>query len=250
MKESKKVLLISLSIILLVVLIGGLFSYKLYLVVHYSDKSLDYSYKSISDAYKINDKLTIHTNLLNKDEYIEYNGIKIKNDFKGYESKENSDVTGNYIVYTNKDNNSYFSLGVTEPYIDFLHLTSDSKEEIVAKITYKDVKEYLEKNNVKSDLDLWNFIASENYQKNIFSLGKDIKASYALYEVAYILNPHNKKITLLEGDLKGYMFTLDNNVREVNILKNNKRYVFVMSGEYYSIDKAVELINTIVIKES
>ena len=223
MKESKKVLLISLSIILLVVLIGGLFSYKLYLVVHYSDKSLDYSYKSIRDAYKINDKLTIHTNLLNKDDYIEYNGIKIKNDFKGYESKENSDVTGNYIVYTNKDNNSYFSLGITEPYIDFLHLTSDSKEKVVA---------------------------SENYKKNIFSLGKDIKASYALYEVAYILNPHNKKITLLEGDLKGYMFTLDNNVREVNILKNNKRYVFVMSGEYYSIDKVVELINTIVIKES
>ncbi len=250
MKENKKELLIGLSTVLLVVLVGIFLGYKLFLLVHYSDRSLDYKYKTVSDDYHIDDKLTIQTNLLNKDEYIEYNGIKIKNAFTDYESKENNDVTGSYMVYTNKDNNSYFSIGVTEPYMDFLHLTSNSKENIIDNVSYKDIKEYLEKNNVQNDLDLWNFIASDNYQKNIFSLGKDIKASYALYNVAYILNPHNKKITLLEGDLKGYMFTLNDTAREINILKNNKRYVLVIRGEYYPLDKVLELINTMVIEDN
>ena len=43
------------------------------------------------------------------------------------------------------------------------------------------------------------------------------------------------------------MFIQDSNVYEVNILKNNKRYVFVITG--YTEDKLMDLINTIIISD-
>ncbi len=245
--KDKKGLLIGLVLTVTIILLGVFMGFKLYLINHYGAKSLDYTFEEISNAYKISNKIKVHTKILDNTDYLEYQEIKIRNDFKDYESQENNDVTGNYVVYTNKEKESYFSLGITEPYFDFLHLNDNSKDYIIKNVTYKEVSAYLKKNNVTSDLELFAFLASDNYQKNVFSKSHDIKASYALYNIASIINPQNKKITLLEGDLNGYMFIQDNNVYEVNILKNNKRYVFVITG--YTEDKLMDLINTIIISD-
>ena len=45
------------------------------------------------------------------------------------------------------------------------------------------------------------------------------------------------------------MFVQEGNVTEINILKNEKRYVIVMVGEYFTNEKVKDLLNTIVITD-
>lgn len=248
--KNKNSLIIGLIIVALVILIGGYLGYKLFLLSFFNDKGLDYSFKEISKSYETTESIEVKRQELASDEYLQYNDLKIRNDFKEYESETHSDVTGNYIDYVNRTGNSYISLGEAKPYLEYLHLNDfDSKEEIQKGVTYAEVSEYLKDNQVDSDQKLFAFLAEDNFKNNLFTSSKKIKGSYGLYYVASILNPHNTKIINLKGDLDGYMFVQEGNVTEINILKNEKRYVIVMVGEYFTNEKVKDLLNTIVITD-
>lgn len=248
--KDKNGLIISLIIVMVVILVGCYLGYKLFLISYYNDKGLDYSFEEISNSYKVNESIEVKTQELAASEYLLYNDVKIRDDFKDYESEEHSDVTGNYIVYTNSLTKNYISLGEAKPYLKYLHLNDfDSREEIQKGVTYGEVSKYLKENHVDSDQKLFAFLAENNYKNNLFSNSKKIKGSYGLYYVASILNPHNSKIINLKGDLDGYVFVQEGNVTEINILKNKKRYVIVMVGEYFTSELVKDLLKTIVIAD-
>lgn len=241
--KSKKGLLVVL--VILVLLIGAYFGYKLYLISYYSDKSLNYSFKEISDAYKMNNNITVNTKKLDDKDYLQFKEIKIKNNFKNFIKNDIDDTS---VIYTNKSNKSQITISINSTYLDFYYLVeSDLEGEGVdnKNTTYQDRIDYLKKNNVTNDLELFNFLASNNYKKNVFTSIKDIKGAYATYLVAQIMVP--QKLTKISGDLKGYIRE-KNDIKEVNILKNNKRYMFMLIGDYFTEDKVNDLLNTIIIE--
>ena len=241
--KSKKGLLVVL--VILVLLIGAYFGYKLYLISYYSDKSLNYSFKEISDAYQMNNNITVNTQKLDDKDYLQFKEIKIKNNFKNFIKNDIDDTS---VIYTNKSNKSQITISINSTYLDFYYLVeSDLEGEGVdnKNTTYQDRIDYLKKNNVTNDLELFNFLASNNYKKNVFTSIKDIKGAYATYLVAQIMVP--QKLTKISGDLKGYIRE-KNDIKEVNILKNNKRYMFMLIGDYFTEDKVNDLLNTIIIE--
>ena len=244
MKKKNKKGIIGGIVIVIVVLIIAYFGYKTYLINYYSDKSLNYSFKEISNAYKIKDNITIKTQKLNEKDYIQLKELKLKNDFKNFTK---SDVDDTSVIYTNKSNKSQITISINPTYLDFYYLVESDLEGVDNKnTTYQDRIDYLKKNNVTNDIELFKFLASDNYKKNVFASIKDIKGTYATYLVAQIMVP--QEITKINGDLKGYIRIKDN-VKEVNILKNNKRYMLMLVGDYFTEDKVTDLLNTIVIED-
>ena len=239
--KNKKGLLVFL--VVLVLLIGVYFAYKLYLISYYSDKSLNFSFKEISDAYKIENAIKINSKKLTEKDYLQFKEVKIKNDFKNF-NKEEQD---NSVVYTNKEKNSQITISINSTYLDFYYLVESDLEGVDNKNTnFQDRIDYLKKNNITNDLELFDFLASDNYKKNIFTSIKDLKGNYATYLVAQIMVP--QEITSISGDLNGYIREKDN-IKEINILKNNKRYMFMLIGDYFNEDKIIDLLNTIVIED-
>ena len=240
MKNKKGLLIV---LVILVLLIGAYFGYKLYLISYYSDKSLNYSFKEISNAYKMNNNITVNTKKLDDKDYLQFKEIKIKNDFKNFTKNDIDDTS---VIYTNKSNKSQITISINPTYLDFYFLVESNLEGADNKNTiYQDRIDYLKKNNVINDLELFNFLASNNYKKNVFTSIKDIKGAYATYLVAQIMVP--QKLTKISGDLKGYIRE-KNDIKEVNILKNNKRYMFMLIGDYFTEDKVNDLLNTIIIE--
>lgn len=55
-------------------------------------------------------------------------------------------------------------------------------------------------------------------------------------------------VTLINGSYDGYMFNFNNNIKEVNIIKNDKRYVFTFVNIEYLTDAYIkDLLETVVI---
>ncbi len=76
-----------------------------------------------------------------------------------------------------------------------------------------------------------------------------MKENYAIYFMTSVVMPSIDSITLIDGDYGGYIFNMSNfNVKEVSIIKNDKRYTFVfINTEYFKDEYIKELLNTIVI---
>ncbi len=243
MKENKKGLLIGIILVLVVILAGFYIGYKLFLVTNYSVKTLNHSIVEIKDAYKIKDYITINTKDLDEKDYLKFKEIKMKNDFIDF-IKEENDTS---VVYTNKEKKARITIAINEPYLDFYYLVESNLEGTnVKNVKYQDRINYLKKNHITNDLELFNFLASDNYQKNIFTSIRDIKGSYATYLIAEIMVP--QKLTGINGDLNGYIRERNINgniIREVNILKNKKRYMFMFEGSFYTLDNIIDLISTI-----
>lgn len=60
--------------------------------------------------------------------------------------------------------------------------------------------------------------------------------------------PRMDNMSLISGSYNGYVFNM-NNMKEVSILKNDKRYVFMFINDDYFIKEYIEdILNTVVIK--
>lgn len=56
-------------------------------------------------------------------------------------------------------------------------------------------------------------------------------------------------LTIIKGDYEGYIFNYQDNLREVNILKNNKRYVFTFIGSDITSDNYIkDILSTLEIQ--
>ena len=77
---------------------------------------------------------------------------------------------------------------------------------------------------------------------------KEMKENYTIQFMVSVIMPQMDSITLINGDYQGYIFNLKNNMKEVSILKNGKRYVFMfLNTTYFTVEKINDLLNTIVI---
>jgi len=246
-KKNKVLIVVGILVILI-----GYFGYKMFNLVYYH--SFDYEYDNIDDLeIERNIKLNYHKELEKGEEYLEFKNIKIRNDFKDFEYKEeisNEDVL-KYVLY-DKDNGveASFWLGVTDTYVEMLKSDIDIYAYNRKGIEINSIKDFLKDKGISNDIHLFKYLVEHKNDKiNIFTSVKEMKGRYALNSLMDIMLPEIEEITLINGTYAGYILEADNDVREVHILYYDKSYVFTFIGDdYFSDEYIYELLDTLVIE--
>ena len=258
MKKNKKIrnVVLVIVIFLLMYLVGQFIGDKIYYSRYYSLSNLS-DYENYSKGLNIVDTITIQTKKLDESEYLVYDEIKIKNDFENFVILEESQKTNNSVKYVLYDENSKtkasFWIGTKETNVDVFDSEVLVFNSMDANYEETDVKKFFKKNKITNDVDLIKYLVDTKSKTNsVFTDLQDLKDKYAIHYIASMLYTNLNSITLLDGDLEGYILNYNENVskiKEVNIIKNNKNYVFTIIGlEYFTDEYINDLLNTIVIK--
>ena len=203
------------------------------------------------DTSKIfNETLTIKESEY-EGEYISIDNLSIANYFDEYE-----DINGTFKGIYNDEGKviSFYSTGSTNQYIEMLDMKNfeidiDGTTNYVT--TSNRVKKYLDSHKIKNDIDLLRYIKDNYYFKStIFTRSKNIEVNQILNTFVSVTLPSFKSITLIDGDIKGYIYNISTDVdvpiREVHIIIENKQYIVLLAGtEITSNDFIEELLSTV-----
>ncbi len=247
---NKKIpLIISIIIGLLLVY----FSYKGLNLFYYNvDRITTQDFETFVKQFNISNTLTIKHKDLPSNDYFTYKNIKIRNDFKNYVqlSSSTQNTSPKLILKDEKTKTTKaFWMGEADTFVYMLKTDKTMFGTGDKRITSVNLKDMLEKNNIDNDIELFNYLAKQKYVKNnIFTSVKKMKEDYAIQFMISVIMPTMDSITLIDGDLTGYIFNLPNNMKEVSILKNDKRYCFVFMNKTDMTDEYLKnILSTIVI---
>ncbi len=250
MKKKKNVVLVVVGILLLVCLYFG---YKGFNLFYYNvDRITTQDYDDFISQFTIKDTMTINHKNVESNDYLEYQNIKIRNDFEDFEKLEQT--TGEtslklILKDENEKTKSSFWMSVADTYVNLLKLDKSLFGTEDKRITNTDLANILEKNKINNDIELFKYLEKQkDIKNNIFTSAKEMKENYTIQFMVSVIMPQMDSITLINGDYQGYIFNLKNNMKEVSILKNGKRYVFMfLNTTYFTDEKINDLLNTIVI---
>lgn len=219
-----------LVIILLIIVI-----YKIILLSHY---------KSLKD-YNPNNIFSKELNIKNKtnnneDNFYEMFFQNLSNTFekKVYDENHISFKNENEVIAITKQEQLYKNL--------YTNLTTlDTKNSKINFIDKKSNKLFLEKNNIKNDIDLFNYIKNKNNKKlSIFTMITTIKREIAIKSITEIILYN--EITLINNDLNGYIINQNYKTREVHILNNDTDYIIYFTGENVTSEQYImDFLSTI-----
>lgn len=244
----KKIIILTIVFVLL-----AYFGYKGFNLFYYNiDNITVQSYNSFKDRLNAKKTITINNEKLNENEYLISNNIKIRNDFKNYIYDENYNVD-NIVKYNLYDENnkikSSFWFGIEDSYVSLLKSNSVVLFGDDSRVKNVNFEKILEKNNIVNDIDLINFLADNSDRKNtIFTSTKKMKENYSIQYLNSIITPIITDFILIDGDYQGYFLQLQSNIKQVTLLKENKRYSFVFYGSEFDDESYIfDLISTIII---
>ncbi len=247
----KKNILVSIFIILLLVYFSYKGFYLHYYKVHYnSTQELENSVKQIA----IKDTMTIQPSLVESNEYFEYQNIKIRNDFKEYtQFEQNVENSSPKLILKDQNNHTIksFWMGIADTYVDMLKADKTLFVEEEKKISNVDFNIVLKKNNINNDIDLFHYLSNpKNIHNTLFTSVKKMKENYTIQFMVSVILPTMNNITLINGEYDGYIFNINNGMKEVNFINNNnKRYVFTFIDEVDITDEYLrDILSTIVIE--
>ncbi len=249
----KKKIIIFFSCLLILIL--GYVCYKSFLLFNYKAEI-----KAELEAYLINstETITIKQSSYNEStNYSEYEDVIYKNLENNFlYSEKDSIVNSAYQLYvyslTNKNTNeldAIFKVGKTDSYYELLaadNMTNSSFKNI-------NKKALLKKYNINNDRDLLEYLAN-NYDKNpnIFSSRDYIELNYLIKTFANTVIP-NANIILINGDLSGFIYIINNDVYEIHLTNNKYNYVFGFfnknNSNYFNLDYVKDFINNIQFKK-
>ena len=249
MKKKKLVITIAVVIGILAIL-GIYFGYKAFLLSFYrmtDDAKKDY--QALLSGYEKRDTLEVqHSEVEGR---LTYQNVQFQNIVEGFEKSEEDD----YVSYKLRDSSgnveAYFTVSITEPYLEYVGKDSNVfalDEETIDTVTSDD---FAERKELENDVDFFDYLIEHQDDKhNLFTPSKMIKEDHYVQLLSYIMLPSVDSITVLEGDLDGYILNMMG-MKEVSVLKDGKRYVFSFIGlDYFTDDIIREFINTLVIDKS
>ena len=247
--KKKSIVLIGITILLLVI---GFIAYKFFNMYYYNINNLtDYNIMIKGLDFK-NTIIVDSKEIEENEEYLSFENILVRNDFKEFTILEKQE---DFIKYVLRDENdevkAAFFIGEDYSYKKLFENSVSVFGYEEKNINTNGLKEYLEKNNIQDDIDLFKFIKKDSKVKNnVFTSTKTMKDRYSLHTLFYISFPSVKNITLIEGDYNGYILNINEDIKEVSIVNGDKRYIMTfVKKDYFDYNYIKELLNTVKIKE-
>lgn len=241
--------------ILVLVTICIFLSYKGYILNEYNTNKLNTeTYDNFLQGYKIQKTITVERTDLNENEYLSFENVKVKNILGTYTEKEQISKYIKHAIYKKKSKNGetadYIQISIADPYIEWFKSTEknfyvsiDKEGESIS--LEADIEDYLEENNITTDLELFKFLSdTRSYKPNIFTNTEKIKDHYGTQLVASIAMPKIDSFTIIEGVYNGYILNI-NNIKEINVIHNNERYTFMLYNK--TEEETLDFLNTLVI---
>lgn len=243
------------GVILVVLALLSYLGYRGYYLLYYNTTSEAMGkYDTAIQNLKIDRvKKTINKEVLKDEEYLSIGDIKMKNIVKDFHASTNPDKTqlGRYTLYdANRKVKAYLNIAKTDTLITRFQSNQESYGTDDKRFQTVDRKQILNDHHITNDIEFFEYMVKQkNTKNNLFTSVKEIKERYALHFMATMSLPDLTSITLLDGNYTGYIFHPDNNFKEINILKNNKRYIFTFYNlEYFTEDVITEFLNTLIIE--
>ncbi len=157
----KKKILIPILIVILILLYFG---YKEFNLLYYDiDNITIFDYETFVNNFKIKDTLTIEHKEIDSNDYLQYKNIKIKNDFKNFEkidsTLDSSNISSEKFILKN-DTTAAFWMSITDTYVYLLKSDKTLFGTEDKRITNTNLTDVLNKYNIDSDIDLFNFLSN------------------------------------------------------------------------------------------
>lgn len=238
--KNNKGLIWGIIIIVIVLIIGGFFGYKLYNLAKYHVNFDKKEYQEIIARLQIDKTINIKHETLKDSNYIIHDNMKIRNDFKDFEIIHSDEDS---VFYQNEEENATIILtGLIESKVEELRKDQNFN------LNEKEINEYFKKYDIENDADLIKFISSQKFKNNnIFTSVKNIKDNYFTHFITYLHMSVGDSITLITGDYEGYILNMAD-TKAVYIIKDNKTYSLTFNNtKYFTTEYINELLNTLII---
>lgn len=255
------------AVIAIILIIVGYFLISRIIMNNYYSYQVSENYKEVIEGLKVKKTIVVTKNT-NKDyETLKAGAITIKDEFKDYTyvKVDAPDETtrlmphqfvkkvNDEIVSSINFSSSAETVSLVDNFTADAAIMSNSDQSGSAETKYNSVdrKAFLEKNNIKSDIDLYQFIV-DNYplKTSFFDSEEKLKEAYAFNSFVDVVIPTYTGTTIIKGDYNGIIFDYKAKVVEVHIYKNGKRYGFLTNDErFFDEEFLKEMISTIEIDE-
>lgn len=173
----------------------------------------------------------------------------MENIFKNFKKDEREELKDleRYLLTDDEDNTvAIFNIAYENTYLNWSK-TSASIYGIEDKTFQSIDPKVVESLNLKNDLELFDYLVALPGKKKFIEKKEIKEADYYLATYCDIVIPRVNELKTIEGDYSGYIFGLDD-IYEVSIFDNDKRYILSFYGEYFNLDMIQNLISTITIK--
>lgn len=181
--------------------------------------------------------------------------IKVKNYFDGFEL---GDADYNYEYYMLYDDENKVSAAIMLGQFDtqLTNIDKLDKDSPYYEFNYFPLyisnflrDRYLEKYDIKNDVDLIKFIRSrKKINCSFITPITTLKENYFFNYIETVL-PDLDNITYIEGDLEGYIFEADS-YKQACIIKNDKLYCLTfIKLDYFDDEKIQDILNSVIIEK-
>ena len=249
----KKKLVITIAVIIgILAIVGIYFGYKSFLLsFHQLPDDSKQEYQNLLSGYEKRDTLEVKHSAALSEGMLTYKNVQFQNVVEGFEKTEEDDYVSYKLLDSSGNVGAYFTVSIAEPYLEYVGKDSDVfalDEETIDTVTSDD---FAERKELENDVDFFDYlIEHQNDKHDLFTPVKTIKEDHYVQLLSYIMLPSVDSVTVLEGDLEGYILN-NGDMKEVNILEGGKRYVFsFIRLDYFTDDVIREFINTLVIDKS
>lgn len=205
-------------------------------------------YYTIISGLKNKERISIEYKKTDK-ELFTYKDLSMENIFKNFKKDEREELKDleRYLLTDDEDNTvAIFNIAYENTYLNWSK-TSASIYGIEDKTFQSIDPKVVESLNLKNDLELFDYLVALPDKKKFIEKKEIKEADYYLATYCDIVIPRVNELKTIEGDYSGYIFDLDD-IYEVSIFDNNKRYILSFYGEYFNLDMIQNLISTITIK--
>ena len=226
-------------IIVVTLLFVGLLSYKLAMFLKYKTENIPINTESI-----FNDTLNI--SYTEDNDIATFDEMSYHNYFSEYVDKEGLDFKVKYD--DNGEIVSFYNIAKDELLINMLSVDSFEMATDIEDInnrkysTEKNMKRFLDKNNINDDIELIRYIKDNYYLKNdLLTPTKTMRNNYIINSLAQSAFPNFENITLIEGDkIKGYIINVQANpLKAIHLIHGNNQYIIALYGEEVTNSKFV-----------
>lgn len=239
---------IKLALKIIILLIGFYIGYKCYYLYKYSISSRTINnYDNFKSFISNAENLNLNTKIEENVNYLEFNNIKIRNDWENtLELIEDTTYSHKYVSYDELGNMLYsiWLGGPEENFIDVFIEDSTSADG-------GSYKKYYEENNIYDLISLLKYLnENKDTKSGLFTSLRKIEWLYTMNAVPSTLFEYASDLKFIDGSYRGVMYTYDtNNQKSILINKDGKTYGISFFGlDYFTDEYIYDLLETVIIE--